>query len=288
MHPDERVRIVAGRQHGCVSVAQLLDAGLTRRAVEHRLERGWLLRMHRGVYLVGPLESPLARCMAAVLAVGPDAAVSHGSAAAVRGVRRADGAVDVMVARSGPRSRPGIRVHHTADLPPEDVTHHRGLPVTSIERTLLDLATTLTPHDLERAVEQAQISGLTTHAKLVDSLTRRRPSRGVAALRAAMRHEPQLTRSEAERRFLRLVREARLPEPAVNTRVGGYEVDFLWPSRRLIVEIDGYGYHSSRAAFERDRARDVELQGRGYRILRFTPRRVADEPVAVIAAVAAA
>ena len=122
----------------------------------------------------------------------------------------------------------------------------------------------------------------------VPCLTRRRSHRGTTALRAATIHEPQFTRSEAERRFLALIREARLPEPAVNTRVGGYEVDFLWPSKRLIVEIDGYAFHSSRAAFERDRRRDADLQTLGYRILRFTPRRLNDEPVAVVAAVAGA
>ncbi len=178
-------------------------------------------------------------------------------------------------------------MHRVTELPPEDVTRHRGLPITTPERTLLDLATTLPAGDLARTVEQAQIRRLTTHATLTYFLTSRRSCRGAAALTIATT-PTQHTRSEAERRFLKLIRAARLPEPAVNTRVGGHEVDFLWPAKRLVVEIDGYAFHNTRAAFERDRVRDVDLQGLGYKVLRFTPRRVADEPLAVIAAIAAA
>jgi very-short-patch-repair endonuclease len=288
MHPDRRVMAVAGRQHGCVSLPQLLSAGLRRRAVAHRVERGVLRRLHRGVYLVGPLEAPLSRFMAAVLAVGDGAVLSHASAAAVWELMPlGTGTVDVTVAASGPRSRPGIRVHRVRNLPADDAARHRNLPLTSPARTLLDLAATLPSRDVARAVETAEQRRLTTHAGLTHHLTRFRASRGAAHLRAALRPTSQLTRSEAERRFLALVREARLPPPAANTRVGGHEVDFLWPAKRLIVEIDGYAFHSTRAAFERDRVRDADLHARGYRVLRITPRRLVDEPAAVVAAIAA-
>ena len=246
--------------------------------------------MHRGVYLVGPLEAPLSRPMAAVLAVGDGAVLSHASAADVWELATAaPDPVDVTVSSTaGPRSRPGLRVHRVRDLPPEDVTRHRGVPATSPPRTLLDLASILPARDLSRAVERAERLGLTTHADLTCYLTRRRSCRGAATLIKVLRPATQMTRSEAERRFLDLIRQARLPEPAANTRVGGHEVDFLWPSKRLIVEIDGYAYHSSRAAFERDRLRDADLLGLGYRVLRITPRRLVEEPMAVVAAVAAA
>ena len=286
MHPDQRVMAVAGRQHGCVSLAQLLDAGLTRRAVARRVERGWLLRRHRGVYLIGPLEAPLSRLMAATLAVGAGAVLSHEAAAEAWRLLPGGDPVDVTLARDGPRSRPGIRVHRVAHLPTEDVARHRNLPLTSPARTLLDLAATHSPATLARAVEQAELLRLTSHGELTHYLSSRRSSRGAARLERAV-HPTQLTRSEAERRFLDLIRDARLPTPAANTRVAGHEVDFLWPAKRLIVEIDGYAFHSSRAAFERDRIRDTDLPARGYRVLRVTWRRLVEEPIAVVAAIAA-
>ena len=129
MHPEQRVLAVAGRQQGCISSAQLLDAGLSRRAIAHRVSRGWLVRRHRGVYLVGPLEAPLSRAMAAVLAVGDGALLSHRSAAAVWELAPVlDDLVDVTLPGREARHRAGIRVHETRDLAPEDATVHRGLP----------------------------------------------------------------------------------------------------------------------------------------------------------------
>jgi very-short-patch-repair endonuclease len=224
--------------------------------------------------------------MAAVLAVGEGAVLSHAAAAWAWGLLpEPAGPVDVTLPGREARNRPGIRVRQAAHFPPEDATRHRNLPVTTPNRTLLDLATT--PH-LATAVEQAQLHRLTTHANLTHFLTSRSSCRGATALRAATQEPAQMTRSQAERRFLDLIKRARLPTPAANTRVGGHEVDFLWPDRRLVVEIDGWAFHSSRAAFERDRIRDADLQTRGYRILRFTPRRLVQEPEAVVAAVAAA
>ena len=289
MHPDRRVVAVAGRQHGCVSHPQLVAAGLSRRAIAHRVARGWLLRRHRGVYLVGPLEAPLSPAMAALLSVGPDAVLSFEAAAAAWELRPLPaGSMDVSVARRDIRSREGIRVHRVTRLEAEDTARHRNLPLTSPARTLLDLATGLPRRDLVRAVEQAELRRLTTHDALTDFLTSRRSHRGAAALRAATSPTTQLTRSEAERRFLDLIDQARLPTPAANTHVAGHEVDFLWPAERLIVEIDGYAFHSSRAAFERDRLRDADLQALGYRVLRLTWRRLTEEPSAVVAAIAAA
>ena len=290
MHPERRVMVVAGGQHGCVSTVQLLDAGLSHRAIAHRVSTGWLVRRHRGVYLVGPLEATLSAAMAAVLAVGSGALLSHRSAGVVWEVLPAPaGVVDVTLADREARHRVGIRVHQASHLLSEDLTVYRGLPVTTPARTLLDLASILMPSELERALGEAERRGLITHAQLADYLSRRRSCRGAANLRAALGTvSPQLTRSEAERRFLALVDRAGLPTPAANTRVAGYEVDFLWPAQRLIVEIDGYAFHASRTAFERDRIRDSDLQARGYRLIRITWRRLIEAPEAVVAAIATA
>jgi very-short-patch-repair endonuclease len=167
---------------------------------------------------------------------------------------------------------------------------HRGIPVTSPARTLLDLAAVAPSHDLERAFDEALTQRLTTTASLTAAVERAQGHHGAGRVRAllARSEEPALTRSEAERRFLALVREARLPAPMVNAHVAGYLVDFLWRDSRLIVEIDGYRFHSSRAAFERDRLRDAELNAAGFRVVRVTWRQLVEEPVAVIARLARA
>lgn len=246
-------------------------------------------RLHRGVYLVGPLEAPLSRPAAATLAVGAGAVVSHESAAAIWGfgVRRGH-AIDVTLAGRAARNRRGIALHRTRQLEAEDATVHRAVPITTPARTLLDLAAMLDEQRLARAVEQAELGRLTTSGELAVLVARRGRHRGCARLAAVLEPDRQMTRSAAERRMLELVAAARLPTPAANTRVGGHEVDFLWPAQRLIVEVDGYAFHSSRAAFERDRERDADLQALGYRIIRLTWRRLTQEPGAAIAAIAAA
>jgi very-short-patch-repair endonuclease len=289
MCADEAVFALAHGRHGLVTSRELAQAGLTPKAVRHRVRIGWLTRLHRGVYLVGPLESPLSRPMAAVLATGRGAAVSHDSAAAVWQIRgQPAGVTDVLVVRRDVRSREGIRVHRVSDFDERDLSSRHGVPLTTPARTLLDLATVLARGDLARAVEQAELRRMTNHEQLTALLTRSRSHRGAARLEAVVDPGRQFTRSEAERRLLRLVKAAGLPTPAANTWVAGYEVDFLWPGERLVVEVDGYAFHSSRAAFERDRVRDADLQAHGYRVLRFTWRRLAAAPEAVITAIATA
>jgi very-short-patch-repair endonuclease len=289
MCADETVFALARGRHGLVTSMELAEAGLTPKAVRHRVRIGWLTRLHRGVYLVGPLESPLSRPMAAVLATGPGAAVSHGAAAAVWHIRsQPAGVTDVLVVRRDVRSREGIRVHRVSDFDKRDLSSRHGVPLTTPARTLLDLATILARAELGRAVEQAELRRMTSHDQLSALLTRSRSHRGAARLEAVLDPGRQFTRSEAERRLLRLVNAAGLPTPAANTRVAGYEVDFLWPGERLVVEVDGYAFHSTRAAFERDRVRDADLQAHGYRVLRFSWRRLAEAPEAVITAIATA
>jgi very-short-patch-repair endonuclease len=285
---DRAVVALASRRHAVVTAAELAEAGLSRHAVAHRLGTGWLRRMHRGVYLVGPLEAPHSRAMAATLAAGAGAVLSHYPAAVLWGFRPPrEGPIDVTVPDRKTRGRPGIRVHRS-HLHPTDMTRKDGIPVTSPARTLLDLATTLGPRDLARATEEAQVQRRVSTHSLTEQFKRYPQHRGTAALRKALRTDPALTRSEAERRFLELIRAARLPEPEANTQLQGYEVDFLWREAALIVEVDGYAFHSSRSSFERDRGRDATLAGGGWRVVRFTWWQIVEEPEAVIARLAAA
>jgi very-short-patch-repair endonuclease len=248
---------LAARQHGVVTTAQLLDAGVGRRSIARRVASGWLVPLHRGVYRVGPVAAPLAREMAAVLAIG--GALSHQSAAAIWGFGRRDEIVHVTVAKRGRRSRPGIRVHQTASL---NAVVHNGLPLTDPARTLKDLARTVSTDEIERAEERAAMLGLV----LPDA-----------------NPYPEFTRSKAERRLKALCKAAHLPAPRTNARVGGYEVDAYWPAQRLIVEVDGWEFHRTRAAFEKDRRRDAALTAAGYRVVRITWRRLRDEPYSVTA-----
>ena len=270
---------MAARQCGVVTAEQLADIGIGRHHVAHRVKVGRLVRIHRGVYQVGPLAAPLGREAAALLACGRDAALSHHSAAAVWQLRPPyDGPVHVTVPRAGARPRPGLRLHRTDSL---EAAVRQGLRLTTPARTLRDIATTLPQHELDRAVEQALVLRLTTHEALATAT-----GRGAARLRAALRTDPAFTRSEGERRLRARLRAARLPLPLMNTSVAGWEVDAVWPDQRLVVEVDGYAFHGSRHAFERDRRRDADLVAAGYRVVRITWRQLAEEPMAVVARLA--
>jgi len=280
---------LARAQHGCVTAAQLAAAGVGRRAIGSSLATGGLRRIHRAIYVVGPVEAPHARAMAALLAVGPHAVLSHHTAAAHYALVSEPTAIDVSTTARGARPRQGVHVHHTSRLPHGDVRLYHRLPLTSPERTLVDLAATLSGNALQRLVEEAQVRRLVTRATLTAAVARHRDRPGVRALRAALSdHAPSLTRSEAERRLLELVRAAGLPAPRTNVRIGPYEVDFFWPDHRLVVEVDGYAFHSGRAAFERDRIRDADLQNRGLRVLRVTWHQLATAVPAVVARLATA
>lgn len=183
-----------------------------------------------------------------------------------------------------------MRLRRAQSLDTGEVTSHRRMPVTTPTRTLLDLAHVVSTRELERAFEESHVRRLVDRRRL-EALLARTPGRhGTAALRALLERQrgPTLTRSEAEERMLALVRAAHLPRPRVNARVKGREVDLLWDAQQLVVEVDGYAYHSSQAAFERDRLRDAELGAAGFRVMRVTWRALVDEPHAVVARLAAA
>jgi very-short-patch-repair endonuclease len=285
--PDAGVAAVAGRQDGAISLAQLREAGLGKDALARRLGDGRLRRLHRGVYLLGPVAGPWVAEHAALLACGERAVLSNESAAAVWGVRTRPATVDVTIVAGHRRTQPGIRVHH-APVDRDDVAMRCGLRITTPERTLLDLAGRLPRHDLERAANEAQVQRLTTPFELHSYLARSSSNRGATALSRAINHAPMLARSELEHRMLALIRRLGLPEPQTNTRLLGHEVDFVWRTRRLVLETDGYASHSTRRQFEADRRRDAHLLAHGYRVLRFTWWQVDAEPEVVAARLAVA
>jgi predicted transcriptional regulator of viral defense system len=298
---DGAIAELAERQHGVVARRQLVGLGLGRGAIAQRIKRKRLHRIHRGVYAVGHRRiSQPGWWLAAVLACGSQAVLSHRSAAVLWGILEGGRtAVDVSVPRQRPGSA-GIRVR-VATIAPDERTVEAGIPVTTVARTLLDLAADLQLHELHRALERAEALRLADSTSL-DALIERHPRRsGVARLRAATRDgiRAAITRSELERRFLTFVERAGLPAPRTNVwlEVGGdwIEVDCVWREQRVIVELDSRAFHQTSAAFERDRRRDRRAQASGWRVIRVTERamrregrRLRTELTALIAAVRSA
>ncbi len=277
---DIRLANLAARQHGVVGVEDLKALGFDRDAIARRVAAGRLHRRHRGVYTVG--HTVLTRngaYLAAVLACGPQAVLSHRSAAALWGLRPSDAPkVDVTVPHtSGFRTTEAIAVHRPLRTP--DPMTHAGIPVTTPGRTLADLALALPRRQLENAVEAAE--RLRLHVDIDDDHP------GAKRLREAACDDIPFTRSELEDAFLELCARHGIPRPLVNSVQDGVEVDFCWPEHRLIVETDGR-HHQTRAAFERDRARDARLTALSWRVMRFTARQVRRGPSRVAALVLSA
>lgn len=245
---DEAIAAVARRQHGVITRRQLLTAGLGPGAIDRRVRRQWLHRLHRGVYLTGhPPASHDARGLAAVLACGRGADLSQLSAAALwQLLPDAVGSrpVDIAVPRRNPGVKPGIRLYRATALDQREVRVRGCTPLTSPPRTLLDLAASASGRELEQALAEAQRRRLASERELSTLLARHRGRPGTGPLRALLEAQatPGLTRSEAEERFLALVRAAGLPPPRTKVRLQGYEVDFLWPRERLVVESTATGF----------------------------------------------
>jgi predicted transcriptional regulator of viral defense system len=271
---------LAGRQWGVVSRAQLAAMGVGRGAIDARLNAGRLRRLHRGVYAIGGAALPReGRALAAVLACGERAVLSHVSAAVHWGLLSYDPPRPEVTAPASRRGVPGIRLHRARSLDATETTTHDGIPITTVARTLIDLAARSPTNHLEHAIGQAMRNQLYDHSAIEQVLDGRR---GTTALRRATT-DPAFTRSELERRFRALCRRAGLPRPLSNVVVADadhhpHEVDFFFPSHRLIVEVDGWRDHGTRVAFERDRAKDAALVAAGHAVLRFTKRQIAYEP----------
>jgi very-short-patch-repair endonuclease len=254
---DRTVARVAARQHGVVTFTELDEAGIDHSGISRRVQAGRLHRIHRGVYAVGHAGlSNEGRWMAAVLACGPGAVLSHRAAGAIWEVNPPPSQIDVTVpGHAGRERRAGLKVHRSVTLLPSQWTIHQGIPVTTAARTLADLRRVLSDDGFAEALRKAEFLRLS-----LDN-----------------RFELDHTRSKLEARFLALCARHRLPKPEVNVRVGPFLVDFLWRERRLVVEVDGWRSHGTRSAFESDRARDAKLKLLGYDVVRFTWRQVTAE-----------
>lgn len=286
---ERRIARIGGRQDNVISREQLLAAGLGRGAIAHRIETGAWQRLHKNVYLLGPAPPTLtARARAAVLACGADVAVSHRSAAEMFGLLpESGGDVHVTVAGHNVAPREGVRIHRIAAFAPGEVTKMRGIPLTSVARTICDLAATEPAHEVEAAFQEALYREVVSEERLAAVLAREPRRKGAPLIRALL-DNPRMTRSERERTLLRLIDAAQLPRPVTNVPLHGYLADVYWPNEGLVVEFDGWQAHGHRLAFESNRKRDQVLLAHGVRTLRVTDRQLQGEPVAVVVRIAMA
>jgi hypothetical protein len=282
-----RIAELAERQHGVVALRQLEALSFSASGVRNRAARGYLHRVHRGVYAVGrPGLTANGRRMAAVLAYGPDAVLSHRTAAGLWGLRPDNRPkVELSVCRPGVRARPGIDVHRRRTLTAGDVTRVEGIPCTSVARTLVDLGDVVNRRAVEQAVEKAEILRLFDLRAIEEVLGRAGTTRGKTLLSSVLEGlaGPTLTESELEEAFLDIGRRAGLPDPEVNAWITlpdgtPARIDFLWRRERLAVETDGGPFHRTRQSRERDARRDQLLRLAGFEPVRFTDRQVSLEP----------
>jgi predicted transcriptional regulator of viral defense system len=277
---DGAIAALATRQYGVASRAQLFAIGLTRPMIDGRLERKTLHRIHRGVYAVGHLRIVReGRYMAAVLACGDDAVLSHRSAGAHWGLTRYSGRIEVAV--PSPRRKNHPFKARSSSLHPDERTSHDGVPITTVARTILDLAAVQTPAKLEKAIREAEYLRLFDLDELTCLLDRHQRRKGTAALRKAIQKAADSrsrTRSDLEDRFVNLLLKANLPRPELNGTLEldamTIEPDAMWRSRKLIAELDGWEAHGTRSAFEQDRERDLALAAAGWTCVRITWRRL--------------
>jgi very-short-patch-repair endonuclease len=275
---------LAAHQHGRVASWQLSERELSRAWIEHKIRAGLLRPVGRGVYAVGHSgETEEARDMAAVLACGAGAVLSHWRAAARwELLKSSHGLIDVSVARHR-RGVEGVRVHWVK-LDPQDVTRRDSIPVTSVPRTLLDLAGVANPRQLIRATNNAVRAGRLTERVIADLTTRHPRRKGMAAFKAvtaALEPGTRQTRSDLEVAFLRLCRRRKIERPNRNVTVAGFLVDCHWPSTKLIVELDFYDYHRTPYEFDNDRRRDAHLKRLGFEVLRVSDQWLDSDPEGV-------
>jgi very-short-patch-repair endonuclease len=267
MGNESAIAELARRQHGVVTAAQLYAAGFSRPTVAKRVRANRSHRIHRGVYAVGHrASSRQGRWMAAVLACGPGAVLSHRSAAELwELLRPTSGLIDVTIpTTAGRRKRDGIRIHRSPAVGMSALTHQSGIPVTTPARTLAELTRVISPGLHRKATRQAEFLNLDLGEIATDH-----------------------TRSETERGFLAICRRSRIPPPHVNVPIGPFTVDFYWPDAGLVVEVGSYGSHRGRQAFDDDHARELYLAGRGLRLRRFSDTQIFGQPAQVAAGVLA-
>jgi very-short-patch-repair endonuclease len=292
--PDRALVELADRQHGVVARGQLAAIGVSRTMAEDRIRRGLLVPLHRGVFAVG--HRRLRRegfWMAAVLAVGQGAVLSHRNAAALHGLRPTGHTRVEVTTAAQSTSTERIRVYARRRLHPLEITVIDAIPVTTVARTLVDLADVLPAARLTNVVNEAERRAVFDLAAVEAALTRtrHRPGKGHAALKAVLDEYrqcgAQLTRSELEEGFVALIDAAGLPRPRMNLQLGEFEVDAAWPERRLALELDGWAFHRGRHAFERDRVKANALMAKGWTVLRYTHDALTRRPAEIATQLAA-
>lgn len=275
--------MLAGEQHEVVARWQLSMLGFDGNAVQLRVRQGRLHRLFRGVFTVGSTQlTREGRWMAAVLACGPDAVLSHWSAIVLWGLRPYfGGPIHVTDPSRTHKGHTGIRLHLVRRLDAVDRTERHGIPVTSLHRAILDFAEVAAEQQVRLGIEMADRKELYDGRAMADLMRRSPGRRGLKKLKAVLAEmhgsETPLTQSELERTALARFRDAGFPEPSANVLIEGYWVDFVWPEQRVIVEVDGYEWHKTRADLESNRKRDTRLQLAGFIVIRATAIRILHE-----------
>jgi very-short-patch-repair endonuclease len=272
------VQAQAGRQHGIVKGEQVRGAGLSRQGIRRRVEAGWLVPQYRGVYAVGHTAlTKKSHLIAAVYACGSEALASHRAAGALWGVLRSPQMIEVTATR-GCKPKKGFTLHRSRLIHEEDRALIDNIPVTSLARTMVDLADGLTEKQLANAVHEAEVKrlfDLTQIERVLERLPGRKGRHKLGRVLAAYRDVQPFTRSRAERLVLSLCEDHGLPRPSTNTWLESHEVDFYWPEAKLVLEFDGGAVHRTTKAFYEDRQRDRALAAQGVHVVRATDR---DDP----------
>jgi very-short-patch-repair endonuclease len=265
-----RVVAIASQQHGVITRKQLIDAGVKSAAIARWIDKGLLITVHPGVYRIGhAAPSTEATYMAAVLAAGDGALLAGRAAAHLMRLLKGAPPPPEVVANTEKLIK-GVTTHRSRRLDERDGTKYRGIPTTTVARTLVDLAAVLPEQALARACHEASVLYRTQPEDVEAVLERRPTSKGAAALRRILRGDTRITLSRLEERFLKVLEDNDLELPRTNKRIGGRFVDCRWPHRKLTIELDGYRYHSTRHAWEQDRKREREARARGDDFRRFT------------------
>jgi hypothetical protein len=279
---DERIAELARSSHGLVTRKTLLGKGVTSQEIKRRIRRGSLLPEHPGVYRVGHrAPSVEARYLAAVLACGDGALLIARPAAYLWGLIKSSPPRPEVIALVKRRVR-GVATHRVRQIHAEDATSCRGVPLTTIPRTLVDLAGVLSEEALGRACHEADVQYKTTPDQVEAVLARVPNRRGAGTLRQILHGDIPVTLSRLEGRFIAVLRDQALPLPKTNRPAGGRRVDCRWPDYRLTVELDSYRYHRSRRAWEADRRREREAYARGDEFRRYTWADVFEEPTLML------
>lgn len=283
---------VGTRQHATIHRLQILAAGPSNKVIRRRTGEGELTPLFSDVFAVNLLErDPLTAAVAALLHFRGDAVLSHLIAGYIfRILEELPKEIDVTLLGRSATPQTGVRVHRVISFPPADLTRRDGLPVTSIERTLIDLAACLTPIELESALAIALRRRLTTRVRILAAIERAPNRAGVSVLRSLLARDETLadTRSRYERKLLSMIRQAGLPAPDTNVMFEGYLADLLWRELRVVGEMDGFGVHGTRRQFEVDRARGARLTAANCRLVRVTRRHIDETPYQVVGWFAAA